>query len=398
MTSEASEYTAPLRWIIVASGLGVAPSVFVGAMGVGVAIRLGLDVESLAIVLAVFMSASALGSLRAGSVVRHLGVQRTLAVSSALVAASLAGIALVASSPLVVAGFLALGGAGNAMIQPAANQAIHDRARLRSRGLLFGIKQAMLPVASLFAGLSVPLIALPFGWPVAFLSMSGVALIIAAALWRERASVGPSTLTIDGESAGLARACKVDVRLATYALVAVLGAIGTGTIGSFLVPSLLSWDVDPGRAGSLLALGAASGITFRVVLGWMSDTFSRTPRPLLTVAFLKAFGAVMLYAFSTGETGTALLVLVPLLFGAGHGWNGLFNLALADHYGASTARATGMVMSAQWVGAIVGPLIFGAVATRASFEHAWRFCAAATLISAMVAIGLHRTSRLAPSP
>jgi predicted MFS family arabinose efflux permease len=74
-----------------------------------------------------------------------------------------------------------------------------------------------------------------------------------------------------------------------------------------------------------------------------------------------------------------LLIATPLAFGAGWGWPGLFNLAVAREYPEAPGAASGVTQTGTYVGAVLGPVIFGALVEHASYRVAWLFAATLSL-------------------
>ena len=71
-----------------------------------------------------------------------------------------------------------------------------------------------------------------------------------------------------------------------------------------------------------------------------------------------------------------MLAGVPLAFGAGWAWPGLFNLAVVLANPASPGAATGITQTGTYMGAVLGPLLFGFLAEHLSFGWSWVVAAA----------------------
>ena len=83
-----------------------------------------------------------------------------------------------------------------------------------------------------------------------------------------------------------------------------------------------------------------------------------------------ALGAAMSLLF-TWRDPLVQFVGVPLAFGAGWAWPGLFNLSVVRASPGRGTRATGITQTGTYVGGAVGPLVFGAIAESASYSAAW---------------------------
>src|SRR5919106_2984679 len=80
----------------------------------------------------------------------------------------------------------AVAGLGNALAQPAANQALAYGIPRGRQGLAFGVKQAAIPLASLLAGLDIRTVALSAGWRVAFVAGGMLPILVLPLVMRLR--------------------------------------------------------------------------------------------------------------------------------------------------------------------------------------------------------------------
>jgi cyanate permease len=74
---------------------------------------------------------------------------------------------------------------------------------------------------------------------------------------------------------------------------------------------------------------------------------------------------------------------VPLAFGAGWGWPGLFNLAVVSHNSAAPGAATGVTQTGTHLGAMLGPVLFGWIVKAVSWEAAWAMVVVWLLLAAV---------------
>jgi MFS family permease len=187
--------------------------------------------------------------------------------------------------------------------------------------------------------------------------------------------------------------------MAVLSLGIALGAAAAGTLGAFLVSAGVEAGLAPGTAGLTLTLGSAVGITVRLLAGLRADR--RSGGHLRVVAIMLALGSVAFALLATGRPGV-IVAAVPLAFGAGWAWPGLFNLAVVLANPGSPAAATGITQTGTYAGAVAGPLAFGFLAEHASFGVAW-LVAAATAAGASAAIWagramLRRSRSVAAAP
>ena len=71
-----------------------------------------------------------------------------------------------------------------------------------------------------------------------------------------------------------------------------------------------------------------------------------------------------------------------LAFTAAWGWAGLFTFAIVKDNPEAPAAASGITQTGKYIGAALGPPIFGFIADRVSFTAAWWFSTIVLLMAA----------------
>jgi cyanate permease len=158
-----------------------------------------------------------------------------------------------------------------------------------------------------------------------------------------------------------------------------LGASAAGTLASFFVQAGVHAGISEGGAGLLAAVGSASVIAVRLVAGARADR--RQGGNLTVVAAMLVLGAVGYLLYAT-EAKVMLIAALPLTFAAGWGWPGLFNLAIVRANPQAPGLASGVTQTGTYIGAVAGPLLFGALAENRSYAAAWTVAAASSLAAA----------------
>jgi MFS family permease len=385
---------------LVATATGTLPVFMLGGLSVQVGAELGFDARALGVATTVFFAVSAIGSTPAGRWVQRAGPYPGLVTTAVLSAAALVGIAGLATSYAVLVAFLVVAGIGNAAAQPAANQLLASEIPTGRQGLFFGIKQAAVPVATLLAGASVPVIGLTIGWRWAFavVAVGAVSLPLLAAPQRGR---GPIRARSSGTDEPVLATGGVEplptgqidrLPLLVLATGATLAAAAVNTLGVFTVTSAVLAGFSPSGAGVVLAGGSALGIAARVVVGWDADR--RADKHLLRVAVMLVLGSVGFVLLGVAATPGVFLIGTVLAFASGWGWNGLFTFAVVRNYPNSAAAATGITQTGLWLGGMIGPLVFGLVATAVSYRAAWILGGTALVAAAGVSVlGRHLVIR-----
>ncbi|CAM01226.1 MFS transporter [Saccharopolyspora erythraea] len=148
---------------VVVVGVCVSPVFLVGGLGVQLQQELRFGAATLGVAAAGFFAVAAVSSRVMGSVVERIGYRRGMRLAAASSSLCLLGLAVAPCTGWMLA-VLWVAGLPNALGQPAANVMITEGVPVRRRGLGFGVKQSAIPIATLLAGITVPLVALTIGW------------------------------------------------------------------------------------------------------------------------------------------------------------------------------------------------------------------------------------------
>jgi MFS family permease len=362
----------PVLIAVAVATAGVLPAFLTGGLAVQVRGDLDFGAGALGVAVATFFVTSSLASAVMGRLVERVGAHRGMRLAAAGSAASLLGVALLATSWAWLVACLFLGGLANAVTHPATNLSLVREVQAGRQGLSFGVKQAAIPLATLLAGLAVPGIAVTLGWRWAFVGGAALALAVAALV---PAGTSGDAVRRRGEARGK------DARVRPLVLLALgigLGSTAATPLGAFLVESSVAAGMRVETAGLLLAAGSAVNIAVRVAFGHLADGMSGGR--LLLVCGMLGIGVVGFVLLASGESG----LIVPgalLAFAAGWGWPGLVNFAVVKTSPNAPAAATGITQTGASGGAALGPLLFGLVAEAASYDAAWLVSGAVALVA-----------------
>ena len=337
------------------------PTLLVGGLSVLIQRDLDFGEAELGTAIASAFLAAALVAAPAGRLAERIGPRAVVLIGLASAGASLVGVAALATSSLTLAAFLALAGIAVTMVQVGVNVLLALWIPADRQGIAFGAKQAAVPLASLLAGLALPVIGVTLGWRAAFL-IAAVAIPVIA-------------LAVPGTPPPAARPSGPPVRrsssrsLILLAVGAMLAAAGGNATPAFVVATAADRGMPLAEAGLVLAAGSIVGVAVRVGSGWLADRLGRGS--LLLVAGLVAAGSVGYLVLALADHPALILVGVFLAFGGGWGWGGLLVLAVSRSQQGALGRAMGIVQTGPMVGAVIGPLLFGTLAEHVSFEAAW---------------------------
>ena len=364
--------------MVAAAGLstaGVLPVFLLGGLVVEMRREIAVDDERLGLLVATFFLASALASLPGGHLAERAGVRWAVTAAALASGVALVTTATVATRYTHLVATLALAGVGNGIGQPTSNLVLARGVALRRQGLAFGTKQAAIPMATMIAGGTGAVFAGMLGWRWAYGGWAVVALLVVLVL--------PPSLDATVHRRVGARLREGDVPLATMALLAVAAALGAAvgtSLASFFVSSAVVGGATPRTAGLVLTVASLVGMGARVLIGLVADRLEHGHFRL--VLQLAVVGSMGYLGLAVANSSVVLVGASFVAFAAGWGWPGLFNFAVVRWNRNAPGLATAITQSGVFVGGVVGPAAFGAVATRWTFAAAWTGAAGLSLLSA----------------
>lgn len=339
------------------------PFFMVGGLAVQIKEELGFTEAALGSAVTIGFLTGALAAPFGGRIADRIGPKRSVYLGCFLGVIALAGIGTIAASWLVMVCFLCLGGVAVALTDPGLAILVDRSIPITRQGLAFGVKEASIPAATLFAGLAVPTIALTAGWRWAFLI--GLLPLTIVCLLLPRLEVGPAGQPATSEPSGPRRK---PTGLILAAVAAALGTTAASGVGIFLTDSAVAMGLSPGNAGFLLAVGSLAGVIARIATGARAD---KTGGPQFKlIAGMLAVGAV---AMALGGTGNTVLLVVGTIgaFTGGWAWTGIYFLSLVKGYPNRPGAVAGIGTAGLGIGNAAGPILFGLVAGSISFGAAW---------------------------
>jgi predicted MFS family arabinose efflux permease len=159
------------------------------------------------------------------------------------------------------------------------------------------------------------------------------------------------------------------------------------SIGTFLVRSAEAADLSASTGRLVLTFGSVLLIVMRIGWGAIADTGKVDPARVVVILLV---GGTLGYLLLSTGTLVGFVVGAALAFGAGWAWPGLLFLALVRRFPTAAGRPSGQVQRGMFLGAMVGPFLFGVVADSVSFTVAWWMSAAWGLLAAAAAVGFLR--------
>jgi len=349
-----------------------------------------------------------LGIFPAGWATDRIGVRWLLVFGEVVGGTFLLGMFLAPtySTALVV---MALAGFGGGCLLPATTKGVMLWFPARERVTVMGFKQTAVNVGGMIAALTMPTVAILFGWHTAFLFLGILAIligIISFMLYRDPAApAAPSSennATLIKDSAPPVKQSQFAVLKNRHIwLLAVAGftlLITEFAVITHLVLYLTEEVLLPVRtAGFVLAVAEAGGILGKPGSGFLSDRVFGSRR---SVYLLWAGGASAMCLMIALWGQSLSWALYPVLFILGVtsiGWGGIHLTLLAEMAGKErVGTATGAVLAVTMIGGVLGPIIFGYIVDlTGTYQMAWLAMAASAAISVLAMLFVHENKRLA---
>lgn len=333
-----------------------------------IATAMGLSVTTIGVYISLVYVGAMVTSVLSGPVIAALGGTRMSQLS--LIVTAL-GLCLVSSSVVAMSalGALAIGFAYGPLT-PASSDVLIRAAPPRRLAIIYSLKQTGVPLGGVLAGLLIPALALAVGWQWALTALAGGCLLWAAAM-------APFRRGLDGERSGSVQRPKAreifePVRMTwrntSLRILAICSFVFSATqlcLSVYLVTFLtlsLHWQIV--AAGVALSISQAAGAIGRVSWGWAADSRFGSKRTLIVLTATMAASCVSFLAVGA-LTPRWLLILLIVVFGAtAVGWNGVFLAAIARLAPpGQTAVVTGGTLAFTYLGVVLGPPLFGAIAS-----------------------------------
>ncbi len=269
--------------------------------------------------------------------------------------------------PAIALGALLIG-LGYGPITPASSHLLTRTTPAHRMALVFSVKQTGVPVGGMLAGAIVPSLMLWLHWQASLAVVAAACVVLAVASQPVRASLDadrrPDHAVRWGGLLAPLRMVMSHRPLALMAACSFLMSMMQMSLGTYLV-TYLHEDLAYGLvgAGLMLSVTQAGGAVGRVLWGWLADSGMGAARTLLLLAIMMTLCAAATAGF-TPDTSRSVVVVVMVLFGASAiGWNGVYLAQVARRAPAGMAStATGGALAFTFLGVVLGPPLFGALA------------------------------------
>jgi nitrate/nitrite transporter NarK len=233
-----------------------------------------------------------------------------------------------------------------------------------------------IPLGGAIAAMTLPSLALWYGWRLAVVTAGAVAIAVGfAALRLYREPSGGTPRSGREKEAGLKDLLsRRDVWAALVCVFFLAG--GQWCYLSYMelyLAEVLSFPITV--AASLLALGQFCGTGARIMWGMVSDRLFRSRRkPVIALVTLLAILMTVATSLFSPETPVWIVASVVALLGVTlMGWNGVYLAMIAETSGPRVAgQAIGLSNTGAFLGIVAIPPVFGFIVDQSgSYRMAW---------------------------
>ncbi len=369
-----------------AMGFSMLQLFLLGALGPRIVPDLGLSPAMLGFTTTVGFGMAALLSPMAGRMVDVLGPRRCLAALLGLVAVALT---LIAAAPgywvLLVA--VGLGGAPQALANPATNKAIVAVVPAVRRAAVTGTKQSGVQLGAIAAGLPLTALASVAGWRASVWVAAGTAVVAALWAWRTLPADPNRHEKADaasGFSAGSAGSATVGVVPWLTVFSVFLGA-GMASINTYLALfGERRLGLSAAAAGILVAVLGVAGIAGRI--GW-ARVAGRAGVAVVLPAGLAFGSAVSALLLAVAPMVSGLVWVAVIAVGVfGMAGNAVSMVLVIQRAAPGRAgRDSALVSAGFFAGFAVGPPLFGSLVPSIGYSSGWLMVATEFATAAGVA-------------
>ncbi len=282
-------------------------------------------------------------------------------------------------------------GASYGMINPIASKGLTLWFDVKNRATAFGIRQMGVTAGGAIAGILLIYLARLKNWNLAVLVIGLLSVLIGIAgyLFYKEAPVDVIKPAVSKKATPKMTILDLfkNRNLLTLCLIMALLCLGQSSIASFLVLYLKEHlGLTAILAGSFLTITMICGGGARVFWGIVSDRLFNSKRlPVMKIiCLLAAVSALAVFLYGS-NLPSFLVVPVVALFGFSYlGFQGIAVVLMVEACGPELAgRATGLGITIAWVGMVLGPVVFGALA-EAGYQFAWLFITITSSLSVLL--------------
>lgn len=339
--------------------------------------ELGLTLTEVGVLVAMINVGVVAAVLGAGKAADRYGERRLIGYGTAACGLLVLTVHLAGGFAGLLVVFLLLG-LPVATSTPAGSKAVAGWFPERERGMAMGVRQTGIPLGGTIGALTLPALGLVVGWRWA-LSLAGAVTIVTGLLVLLFYKEPRRPLPAPGAAAPPGGGLRDIVRRGDIWAAAFYAAVLAGCQWCYVsyIELYLTEHIHYPLvfAAQLLALGQICGGAGRIVFGIVSDRlFFGRRGPVLVMLGLLGAAAGVATALLSPSMPAWLAALMVMLLGLGTmSWQGLYLALVARIVGTRVAGAAiGLTNTVAFVGVVVLPPVFGAIAdVTHSYQAAW---------------------------
>ncbi|PAU77612.1 MFS transporter [Halomonas salipaludis] len=390
---------ASYRWVIlsIATLAQTAACFFVQGIG-AIAVYIQADMALSALQIGALVSAAQLvplvGLLIAGELLDRFSERLVVGLGTLVVGIALS-VAMLAESYWAMLLILIVVGAGYSTAQPGGSKSVAAWFDRSQRGFAMGIRQAGLPLGGALAAVTLPLVAVTWGWRASFL-VGGMVAILGALIfmlfYRAPADVLPATRATQGSMRNVVSSRLAMIREPAMKQIMASGISLISVQYGILVFTVLylhsRLQMDVLQAATLLFVAQAAGVVGRIALAAWSDRCRSRYFPVIVcmAAVIVGLGVLVWLPLSSPFMLGCLMAWLGFF---GFGWYGPWVAYVAESAPPDkTGFVLGLAMAINQVAIVsVPPLLGWMLDMSGSFLPGWG------LLIGMTLLGLVLTSQ-----
>jgi len=361
---------------------------------------LGVENEDVAQLVAVVYLLGAMSAMTVPPFIHRFGGM-TISIAICVATAAMLSIASFASSiGILTLGALSLGVLYGSTA-PSSSHVLAPLTAEKRRNFVFSVRQIGVPLGGILGGLLVPPLILIGGWRIAFQAQLIFALVMIFAIFlvRSRYDHGRDRNRNVWSLTGPIRLVGLLRELPEIRPLAIAAFVYSGAqlcFGAFIVTQLVRvYGQDGYHFASAVALVAfqLSGITTRIVLGVIADSWISARWLLVTQGFLMTLSAIVAAGYDSSWPYWLIVINCALAGATASGYTGLAFAEFVRMGGPKrTAEATGLGTALMFFGvAAMAPLFRLGIDIFNGYAIPYFLVAALTAASALLlAIGTRR--------
>lgn len=329
---------------------------------------LGIRIEQIGYVTGLIYAGTMAAGLMSGTIIGRLGAVRAMQAMMVIAAIGIATVTLGGLAALCVGAILI--GFAYGPNTPASSSVLARYTPPHWRNFAFSVKQAGMPLGSVFAGLVVPILVAPFGWKVAVLAIAGACLAAALAAeamrarWDAGKAEGPPPPLALREVFGNVRFTLAEPALRRLTFSGMVFISMQFALSTFFVSYLYSGiGIAFETAGIVYSIAHVAGVLCRPLFGIVADRWISPTRLLGILGLVMAAAGAAITQIGQTTPLPIIIALGLLLGGTASGWNGVMIAEVSRLAGKNVAGIVGAHVFTSFAAVVVSPMLFSALLT-----------------------------------